>query len=271
MATWVVGDVHGCLEPLERLLEAMEWRAGEDRLVLVGDLVNRGPRSLETLRWLAEQGDGAEAVLGNHDLHLLARAAGVSGPRDGDTLDSVLDAPDREELLDWLRRRPMLWNEGRHVVVHAGLSPHWSLDRARELARGLEEQLRADDWLDRVRALWSLRKTRWCDDLEGDQALASALSLFTRLRMVRPDGRAKFTFWDAPEAAPEALSPWFEQSPVPREHHVIFGHWAMLGIRELAGATCLDGGCVYGGRLAAMRLEDHRIVTVAGERVAPAG
>jgi bis(5'-nucleosyl)-tetraphosphatase (symmetrical) len=271
MTTWVVGDVHGCLEPLERLLEALEWRVGEDRLVFVGDLVNRGPQSLEVLRWLSGQGDRVDAVLGNHDLHLLARAAGVTGARNGDTLDPVLDAPDRGQLLDWLRWRPMLWSEGRHTVVHAGLSPHWSLDRAHELARGLGDQLRAHDWLDRVRALWQLRKTRWSDDLEGDRALASALSLFTRLRMVRRDDCAKFKFWDAPEVAPEKLSPWYERSPVTGEHHLIFGHWAMLGIREMTGATCLDGGCVYGGRLAAMRLEDHRIVTVEGERVAPAG
>lgn len=262
MATWVIGDVHGCFGVLMRLLEAVEWTAGRDRLVFVGDLVNRGPDSVGTLRWLSGQGPGVEAVLGNHDLHLLARAVGVSKPREGDTLDEILEARDREDLLDWLRCRRFLLRECDHVVVHAGLSPLWTLEGAMRLARGLEARLAADGWRDEVRRLFRMRRIPWDDGLGEEEALAASLSVFTRIRMVRGDGRAAFKFWDAPEAAPAKLDPWYARSPVAADHHLVFGHWAMLGIRQMERATCLDGGCVYGGRLAALRLEDHALVTV---------
>lgn len=261
MATWVIGDIHGCWRTLQRLLETIEWNAVRDELWLVGDLVNRGPSSLEVLRWAADHDDRVSAVLGNHDLHLLARACGVARARKGDTLDAVLSAPDRDDLLEWLQRRPMMYKFGPFVIVHAGLAPEWNI----ELAQGYAEVVHAE-CVDRegpalVAAIHANRKNPWHVDLPRDEQLAAAAVVMSRIRMVGPDGRAILGFTGPPGTAPEDTNPWFETAAVLRQGYtVVFGHWAMLGYYRARDVICLDSGCVYGGRLTAMRLDDGRVV-----------
>jgi bis(5'-nucleosyl)-tetraphosphatase (symmetrical) len=252
MATWVLGDIHGCWETLQRLLERIRWDPSADELWLVGDLVNRGPGSLEVLRWALTHDDRITAVMGNHDLHLLSRAAGLRRPRPGDRLDDVLAAGDREDLLDWLRRRPFLHRRKDTVMVHAGLWPGWSVAEAEEIAG------RVADRLGRLLPRLNARpKPEWTPDLEGDERLAAAAAVFTLVRTVRSDGRPRLGFTGPPDTAPGDSRPWFESSrAIADGATVIFGHWAMLGALDGGGALCLDTGCVYGGSLTALSLED---------------
>lgn len=257
MATWVIGDVHGCWRTLERLLEQLRWDPGRDRLWLIGDIVNKGPGSLEVLRWAARE-QGVDSILGNHDLHLMARAAGLTTARSDDRLEHVLEAEDRDELLAWLRGRPFLHREGDTVLVHAGLMPEWNLSEAQRLATDASERL--DVLLPRV-----ANKPRpvWGEVSSSDDWLAAAMIVLTRLRVVRTDGRPKLGFTAEPEAAPDDLRPWFERSRVVRDGRtVFFGHWATMGYRRVGSAVCLDSGCVYGGRLTAIRLGDGDVVQV---------
>jgi len=260
MATYVVGDIHGCWQTLQRLLERIGWRPSSDELWLVGDLVNRGPGSLEVLRWAMEHDERLVSVLGNHDLHLLARAAGLVGPRPGDRLNEVLAAPDRGRLLGWLRGRPFVHRRDRAMVVHAGLWPGWSADEAVRLAGDLADRLGGHDGEAFLGRLIRKPRPRWDPNLGGDNGLAAAASIFTRLRVVRADGRPKLGFTGAPDEAPEGFRPWFVNSAVVESGvTVVFGHWAMLGFYRGENATCLDSGCVYGGSLSAVRLDDDRV------------
>lgn len=245
MATYAVGDVQGCFATLERLLARVGFDPGADRLWLVGDLVNRGPRSLEVLRFARGLGDRAAVVLGNHDVHLLARAAGLARRKRFDTLDDVLAAPDRDELLGWLRARPLLHREAGHVMVHAGLLPGWTIDDAAARAREVEALLAAGDLaplLDRPRAT----------------PAAVTLAAMTRLRVCTTDGEMEPKFKGPPEEAPAGTRPWFA---VPGRKSagtpIVFGHWATLGLRVRPGDFyALDSGCVWGGALTALRLDD---------------
>jgi len=261
MATWVIGDIHGCWETLQRLLGRIEWAPEQDKLWLVGDLVNRGPRSLEVLRWAHENSKRLVAVLGNHDLHLLARAAGVAEAKKEDTLDEILAAPDCDELLGWLRRRRLVHRFGPHVMVHGGLMPEWDIELACGLADAAAARLSGPENETFMGRLVGNRKTAWCPDLEGDERLAAAVAVFTRMRMVGPDGRAHLAFTGSPDDAPEDWRPWFATSAVLRQGYALmFGHWAQLGFHRTHDVTCLDSGCVYGGSLTALRLTDGRVV-----------
>jgi bis(5'-nucleosyl)-tetraphosphatase (symmetrical) len=258
MSTWVIGDIHGCWLTLERLLRRIGYAAGRDELWLVGDLVNRGPGSLEVLRWAAAQ-PRLVVVLGNHDLHLLARAAGVAGERPEDRLDELLAAPDRDRLLDWLRSRAFLHRRAEVVMVHAGLLPTWRLEEAVELATTAAERLSGPEWRSFLARFGETPRLKWSPGLTGDARLAAAVTLLTRLRVVRHDGRPKLGFTGPPSEAPEGSRPWFETSAVTGGGAtVLFGHWAQMGFERSAGAVCLDSGCVYGGSLSALRLEDGR-------------
>lgn len=255
MADWVIGDVHGCWETLQRLLERIRWEPERDRLWLIGDLVNRGPRSLAVLRWATRQPQ-LDAVLGNHDLHLLARAAGSAGARPEDRLDEVLAAEDREHLLEWLRRRPFLRRVKSALLVHAGLLPAWSGDEARSLAGAASRRLP-----ELLPLLARRPRPKWSAEATGDERLAAAVAIFTRLRVVRGDGSPKLGFTAAPESIPEGCRPWYQGSRTAAEGgRVIFGHWAMMGFRREPGAVCVDSGCVYGGRLTALRLDDDAAI-----------
>ncbi len=251
MATWAIGDVHGCFRTLEALIDRLDLDLRGDRLWMVGDLVNRGPSSLEVLRWARameeEMGNRFRVVLGNHDLHLIARHLGVAGARRRDTLKKVLKAADAPGLVDWLRRRPFVHFErvaGRdYVLVHAGLRPGWSPDDAFEAAGRLERKLR-DPKAERL-----LRRRS-----------GKSLAAFTRMRMLDKKGRIH-DYGGTPEDAPLGLRSWFDFEPRGCPGHVVVcGHWAALGLRLLPGLIALDSGCAWGGRLAAVRLDDRRIL-----------
>ena len=260
MATWVIGDIHGCWETLQRLLGRIEWVPEQDELWLVGDLVNRGPSSLEVLRWACENSERLVSVLGNHDLHLLARAAGVAGAKEEDTLDEILIAPDRDELLGWLRRRPLVHRFGHFVMVHGGLMPEWNIEVACGLAEAVAVRLSGPENETFMEQLVGNRKMAWRLDLEGDERLAAAAAVFTRMRMVGPDGRARLAFNGSPDDAPEGWRPWFATSAaLSQGYALLFGHWAQLGFHRAHDVTCLDSGCVYGGSLTALQLTDGRV------------
>jgi bis(5'-nucleosyl)-tetraphosphatase (symmetrical) len=260
MATYAIGDVHGCFKTLQKLLRKIQYDARHDRLWFVGDLVNRGPRSLAVLRWAAEQGDRIVVVLGNHDLHLLGRAAHVSAPKRRDSLAEILEAPDRDDLLDWLRHRPLLHREGEHLLVHAGLFPAWTPGRAEELAREAEAALRggAPDLLaSNDRKL----DEHWSESLPPEERVRVALAGFAKIRTLDEAGRMCASFSGSPDQAPEGCRPWFAD-PDRRSGGVtvLFGHWAALGLWMEDSLAGLDTGCAWGRELTALRLDDRRLI-----------
>lgn len=260
MATYAIGDIQGCFEPLQRLLRRIRY-SRSDRLWLVGDLVNRGPQSLEVLRWARRQGDRVVAVLGNHDLHLLSRAAEVSGPKRRDTLSEVLAAPDRGRLLSWLGARPLLHRRGNTLLVHAGLSPDWSLWEAARRARRCERALRGPQGRELLAAVNGARPTS--PELA---ALAADIAVFTRLRTLRRSRAPCESFNGTLEEAPRGCLPWFR---FPRrasaEVTVVFGHWAALGLHLERRVLALDSACVWGGALTAVRLDDRAVFQVRAD------
>ncbi len=263
MATYAIGDVHGCFKTLQKLLKKIGFDRRHDRLWLVGDLVNRGPRSLAVLRWAVEQEDRLVAVLGNHDLHLLARAAGVALPKRRDGLEEVLGAPDRDDLIGWLRTRPLLHREGGFTLVHAGLFPEWTPGQAEELARMTEAALRDGGAAGLLASIDRKSDERWDETLQnGDRGHRArvALAAFARLRTLQTDGRMCGSFSGPPKEAPDGCRPWFD---IPerrsRGETVIFGHWAALGLWLHEGLAGLDTGCAWGRELTALRLEDGKL------------
>ena len=257
MPTYAIGDIQGCFRTLRRLLKRIRY-TDSDRLWLTGDLVNRGPRSLEVLSWVRDQGDRVVTVLGNHDLHVVARALGTRAPKSRDTLDAVLEAPDREELIDWLRRRPLFHRADGFALLHAGLLPDWSLERAGQLAREVEGVLGGPEPARLLQALVDRRPRAWREGLDEEDRWRVTVQAFTRLRTCRDDGRVCDGFSGPPEKAPEGCHPWFAL----RDDHaagvtVVCGHWATLGLRMQPGVMALDTGCVWGGTLTAVRLEDR--------------
>lgn len=260
MATFAIGDVHGCFATLRALLERIDFSPGRDRLWMVGDLVNRGPRSLDVLRWAAELGDRLTVVLGNHDLHLLARAAGIAERKRRDTMDDVFEAGDRDELLAWLRSRPLLHREGDRVLVHAGLFPQWTIARAERLARETETRLRGPGGDRLLRSAIEKRPDRWREGLGAGARARITLAGMARLRAVTAEGEMCADFSGAPAELPAGCLPWFA---VPgrrsAEAQVIFGHWAALGLRLAPGIAGIDTGCVWGQSLTALRLDDGTV------------
>jgi bis(5'-nucleosyl)-tetraphosphatase (symmetrical) len=260
MATYAIGDVHGCFETLRRLLRRVAFDPRQDRLWFVGDLVNRGPRSLDVLRWAAEQDGRLTVVLGNHDLHLLARAAGVSGSKKRDTLDEVLTAPDRDDLLAWLGSRPLCHREGETLMVHAGLFPGWAPAEAERVAREVEERLRGEKASKLLAAVDQKTAERWTDGLSGLDRARAALAGFAKLRTLEEDGRMCADFSGPPAAAPKGCRPWYAfPGRKSAGITVIFGHWAALGLKVGDGVAALDTGCAWGRELTALRLDDWRI------------
>jgi bis(5'-nucleosyl)-tetraphosphatase (symmetrical) len=256
VATYVIGDVQGCFRALERLLEKLAPE-GADRILLVGDLVNRGPRSLEVLRWAISQGDRVEAVLGNHDLHLIAQYFKVSRPRRRDTLDDVLAAPDSDELVDWLRRRPFTVRLGDHLVIHGGLFPAWTLEMAEELGAEAAAELAGEGGPELLKRIENEAPIAWRRDLSRKQRLTATVQALTRLRVCRPDGSPDPSFHGPPAEAPAGTRAWFDFPEREKDDAtVIFGHWSALGLYVGPRAICLDTGCVWGRDLTAMRLED---------------
>ena len=259
MAAYLIGDVQGCDEPLGRLLDAIDFSASRDTLYVLGDLVNRGPASAAVLRRLMALGNSARCLLGNHDMHLLACAYGIRRPHKRDTLDEVLAAPDRDELLDWLRRQHLALHEtvaGRPLLmVHAGVLPQWSAARTVALARELEDVLRGDDILGFLREMYGNVPDRWQDDLQGNARLRAIINALTRLRFCSVEGQMEFESKDSAATAPEGFMPWFDvPGRATAQDTVAFGHWSTLGWLQRDDVICMDTGCVWGGPLSALRV-----------------
>lgn len=258
MAIFAVGDIQGCYDDLRRLLDRLAFNPAEDRLWLTGDLVNRGPKSLETLRFVKGLGERAVCVLGNHDLHLLALAAGHARVRPNDTLDAILAAQDRDDLLAWLKTRPLLHHDAAlgYTLVHAGLPPQWDLATAQACARELEAVLRGPEADAFFVGMYGDQPDRWSDRLSGIERLRFIVNCFTRLRFVGPAGQLDLKHKGKPGSQPAGFVPWFEApGRASSSLHILFGHWSTLG--EARGQTvyALDSGCVWGGKLSALRLD----------------
>jgi bis(5'-nucleosyl)-tetraphosphatase (symmetrical) len=262
VATYAIGDIQGCMSSLERLLALIAFSPADDRLWLVGDLVNRGPRSIDVLRWARDLGPAVTCVLGNHDLHLLARAAGAAPEKKRDTLDDVLYARDCDHLVDWLRAQPLLHVEGELAMVHGGLHPAWTIADARARAAEIERELQAPTWRAFLAQLPG-PAPRWDAKLGGGDRWRAILAYLVRARTLKPDGRVEPTFDGPPAEAPAGCVPWFAfPAAAWATHTVVFGHWAALGLDLGAHHIGLDTGCVWGRSLTAIRLDDRMVFQV---------
>jgi bis(5'-nucleosyl)-tetraphosphatase (symmetrical) len=257
------------------LLDAIHFDAATDRLWFVGDLINRGPESLRTLRKVKALGAAAMVVLGNHDLHLLAASIGVRKPSPSDTLSEILNAPDAAELLEWVRQRQLAHREvvacihpnGEdlvdHLLVHAGVLPDWTAEALMQRAAEVETALRGSDWQAFLAHLFGNNPERWQDDLQGDDRLRVIVNACTRLRFCTPLGQMEFATKEGADGAPDGFMPWFEIAQRRTQSQtVVFGHWSTLGLITRPNLLALDTGCVWGGRLTAVRLEDRALFQV---------
>ncbi len=260
MGVYAIGDIQGCADSLYALLAKIGFRRARDELWFTGDLVNRGPRSAEVLRFVIGLGERAHTVLGNHDLHLLALAAGRGRWREEDSLRDVLEADDRVELLEWLRRQPLLHHDDSlgYTMVHAGLAPQWDLATAQALAHEAEEVVRDSEKNDFFSQMYGDAPDCWDAALQGWDRLRFAINVFTRMRFCDGEGRMDLRFKGAPGSQPEGLYPWFE---VPDRRssdlRIVFGHWSALGFWRQSGVVGLDSGCLWGGSLSALRLDGN--------------
>ena len=269
MKTYVIGDLQGCAHEAGLLLDRIRSDAGLDaRILFVGDLINRGPDSLGALRnmkALSEASGGrVDALLGNHDLHLLAVAVGAQKTSRSDTLDAILAAPDRDTLIEWLRRRPLTMFVDAHLLVHAGVPPQWTAAQTMALAAEVEAVLRSDGWIDFLGQMYGNEPDRWDDGLTGMPRLRCIVNALTRMRLCWPDGRMDFAHKES-DKGPEGsdLQPWFD---LPHRRTadvtVVFGHWSALGLVLRPNLVGLDSGCVWGGKLTAVCLDDRSLLQV---------
>ena len=256
MSTYAIGDVQGCFDELQALLAKVGYDAKHDRLWFVGDLVNRGPKSLEVLRFVRSLGERAVTVLGNHDLHLVTQYEGLERPRKDDTLQNVLAAPDAAELVKWLRLRPMMHAEGGHAMVHAGLLPQWTVRKALALAGEVQAALAAKTYREFLANMYGSMPERWSDSLEGWDRLRAIVNAMTRMRFCTPEGRMDFRAKGT--KAPAGFRAWFELRP-PEKEKLVCGHWSALGLKVTEQLAMIDAGCVWRGSLVAMRLQDRKI------------
>jgi bis(5'-nucleosyl)-tetraphosphatase (symmetrical) len=264
MATYAIGDIQGCYDSLQRLLDLCAFDPASDRLWLVGDLVNRGPQSLETLRLVKSLGPAALTVLGNHDLYLLMVAEGGAKFRGkDDTIQPILDAPDCTELLDWLRQQPLCHTEGEFCLVHAGLLPQWTAARARKLAREVEAELQGPKYRKFITNLWGSEPACWSDDLTGTPRLRVIVNAMTRMRFCTPEGIMELKTKGELANAPAGHLPWFDApNRKSADAVLVTGHWSALGLKITPNLLALDSGCLWGGHLTALRLEDRRLFQV---------
>lgn len=263
MPTFAIGDIQGCFRSLQSLLQEVGFSASRDRLWLVGDLVNRGDQSLETLRFVRDLGERAITVLGNHDLHLVIRGAGFGRTNAEDTLEGVLAAPDCDELLGWLRAQPLCHFEDEYAMVHAGLLPQWTVSQARELAAEVEAALQAPDYVDFLANIWGSKPDEWNEHLRGWDRLRVIVNAMTRMRFCTVDGRMEFRAKGGVDSAPAGFMPWFDvPGRASLSHTVVCGHWSALGFRREEKLLALDSGCLWGGQLTAVRLEDRKVFQI---------
>ncbi|NTV10658.1 MAG: symmetrical bis(5'-nucleosyl)-tetraphosphatase [Zoogloea sp.] len=273
MSTYAIGDIQGCFSSLQALLDKIAFDPRNDRLWLVGDLVNRGPQSLETLRFIRGLGDAAVTVLGNHDLYVLMVAYNAAKRRGADdTIQDILDAPERDELLDWLRSRPLMHVENGFAMVHAGLLPGWTVEQARALAGEVEAALSGPDHVEFIRNMWGSEPLAWDDGLTGWARLRVVVNAMTRMRFCSAEGVMDLKAKGEVHHGPKGYFPWFD---VPgrksADTSIVCGHWSALGLWIEPTVMALDSGCLWGGCLSALRLEDRAIFQVGCPRTSPPG
>ena len=270
MSTYLIGDVHGCYDELRALLQQVDFNPEQDTLWLTGDLVARGPGSLEVLRYVKSLGDAVRLVLGNHDLHLLAVYAGISRNKPKDRLTPLLEADDADELINWLRRQPLLQvdEEKKLVMGHAGITPQWDIETAKKCAREVEAVLASDSYPLFLDAMYGDMPNNWSEDLTGLARLRFSNNALTRMRYCFPNGQLDMICKDAPESALPPLKPWFNiAGPVARDYTIVFGHWASLeGKGTPEGIIGLDTGCCWGGTLTLLHWETQRYVVQPSNR-----
>lgn len=258
MAIYAIGDIQGCYNELRQLLDQINFDPTQDQLWLAGDLVNRGPHSLETLRFVKSLGDAAISVLGNHDLHLIATVVSLGKTGKKDTLGPILRAADCDELIDWLRRQRLFYHDGRFCMLHAGLPPQWDLALTQQMATETEQAIQGDDYQRFFRSMYGNKPTLWQDDLPKTEKLRFAINCFSRLRYCTADGELDFSQKGAPGSQPAHLIPWFS---VPgrksQDLRIIFGHWSTLGFYQAHNVFGIDTGCLWGGQLTALKLDDQ--------------
>ncbi len=263
MATYAIGDLQGCFFSFQDLLKKIQFNPAHDRLWFVGDLINRGPGSLNVMRWMLEHQSSVVTVLGNHDLHTLVVAEGFVSAHRSDTIQSLLDAPDAPELLGWLRNQPLVHFEHGYLMVHAGLLPEWTVDQAMALGAEVHLALQAPNYREFLQHMYGNDPKRWDDGLNGWDRLRVITNAMTRLRICSADGEMEFKFKGELQNIPDGYQPWFELSHRASVNTpIVFGHWSALGLQHKNNVYSLDTGCLWGGHLSAMRLEDRQIFQV---------
>lgn len=263
MATYAIGDLQGCFFSFQDLLKKIQFNPVHDRLWFVGDLINRGPGSLDVMRWMLEHQSSVVTVLGNHDLHTLVVAEGFVSAHRSDTIQSLLDAPDAPELLRWLRHQPLVHFEHGYLMVHAGLLPEWTVDQAMALGAEVHLALHAPNYREFLQHMYGNDPKRWDDGLNGWDRLRVITNAMTRLRICSADGEMEFKFKGELQNIPDGYQPWFELSHRASVNTpIVFGHWSALGLQHKNNVYSLDTGCLWGGHLSAMRLEDRQIFQV---------
>ena len=270
MSVYAIGDLQGCYDPFRRLLDKLKFDPGTDKLWLTGDLVNRGPKSRKTLRFVRELGDAAITVLGNHDLHLIALANGVRYiDRHFDSLWKIISRDDCDELVEWLRHRPLAHYSKTldTLLVHAGIPPQWTVGKTLKRAAEVETALRGGDYTEFLHDMYGSKPDLWSGKLEGHGRLRFIVNALTRMRMVDARGRLDLTHTGPPDKARGGLVPWFEvEGAAWRGTRIVFGHWSALGLVVEPGLIALDTGCVWGRELTAVRLDGKPKVTSVGCR-----
>jgi bis(5'-nucleosyl)-tetraphosphatase (symmetrical) len=267
VSTYVVGDLQGCLKPLKCLLKEVDFNPKKDVLWSVGDIVNRGPKCLKTLRFLYKMRKSLVVVLGNHDLHLLALAAGVRAPSRSDTLDKILKAPDRDKLLNWLVKQPLIHHEHDHTLVHAGIPPQWSLDDALRYGNEVHQVLNSPQCVDFFKHMYGNEPAVWSEDLAGMERLRVITNYLTRMRFCDKHGvldlesKGPTPNTNRPPQGPENVSPWFAHPKrKTAKNRIVFGHWASIqGHTNSLNAIGLDTGCVWGGTMSLYNLETGQL------------
>ncbi|PJG82941.1 bis(5'-nucleosyl)-tetraphosphatase (symmetrical) ApaH [Caviibacterium pharyngocola] len=262
MATYLVGDLQGCYDELQLLLDKVQFDPNQDKLYLTGDLVARGDKSLECLRLVKSLGDSAQTVLGNHDLHLISTALGIKKVKPKDRVDAIFNAPDFAELINWLRHQPLLvYNEeSDFVMTHAGISPDWDLATAKACAKEVEQELQQGDYHYLISNMYDSLPDRWSPELQGLERLRYSINVFTRMRFCYLDHRLDFACKAPVDQAPPELTPWFNSdNPLFKTQNLVFGHWASLvDTPTPENIYALDTGCVWGNRMTMLRWEDRQ-------------
>lgn len=264
MATYAIGDIQGCYDPLCRLLDKINFDESSDRLWFAGDLVNRGPKSLKTLRFVKGLGYKATTVLGNHDIHLLALHYGVRPRKDKDsTLFRTLDSDDANELINWLQSLPLVHIENKYIMVHAGIHPHWSIETLRKLKTELEPAISSIKKKKHLAELYGETTGTWEKAKDSPERLKYALNTLTRMRYCKANATPEYECTEPPGKQPDHLVPWYVlPNQHLQDHTILFGHWAALGYHHHKNVYALDSGCVWGNSLTALRLEDKEVFRV---------